>query len=572
MEFQIEKLIIWPNSPAFAPQIVNFELGKVNVITGASRTGKSAIIPIIDYCLASSDCHIPIDTIRDYASWYGVVIRTVSEQLLIARRVPDGNKTSNDFYVNRGELSSVPAVVQTENSTASDVRNLLNSISAVPPMRLHGTDENVPYQSRLGFRDLMAFVFQNQVIVANQNIMFYKTHAHEHRERLRLWFPFIVGAETIEILIARQRLEFIEKRLARLKRETEQAKSVSTAWVANMAGHLRVAEEYGILRHAISDDTEPDQLIEAARELVADIPDYSKTDRSDIDKSNEEVVRFSAEDENLSSEIATTKKRLSDLKRLEAGLTEYGGVVRRRSDRLQVSQWLESVTQDAQECPACGADHHPRASGELAKISAAFRQYESEARAVSEIPESFRREEGLLKIELDKLLERKSGLQRRYDQILENDHVARAEFQRQKNLFLFLGHLKASLETFEQLADGGEFMEEISRLESERAELLRVVDREQIDLRTKSATNRISQKMLKYLQNLDVEVKYKEIAPRFSIQDLSVSVQSSDGNWHFLAEVGSASNWVSFHIALMCSLQEFFFRTSAFLCPKLCYF
>jgi hypothetical protein len=66
--------------------------------------------------------------------------------------------------------------------------------------------------------------------------------------------------------------------------------------------------------------------------------------------------------------------------------------------------------------------------------------------------------------------------------------------------------------------------------------------------------------MLKYLKNLDVEIKYREIAPRFSIRDLSVSVQSSDGNWHFLAEVGSASNWVSFHIALMCSLQEYFLR------------
>ena len=56
------------------------------------------------------------------------------------------------------------------------------------------------FQARMGFRDLMAFVFQTQDIVANQNILFYKTHAHEHRERLRNWFPFILGAENLEIL------------------------------------------------------------------------------------------------------------------------------------------------------------------------------------------------------------------------------------------------------------------------------------------------------------------------------------------------------------------------------------
>jgi hypothetical protein len=54
-----------------------------------------------------------------------------------------------------------------------------------------------------------------------------------------------------------------------------------------------------------------------------------------------------------------------------------------------------------------------------------------------------------------------------------------------------------------------------------------------------------------------VEDKYRKTAPRFSVKDLNVSVQSNDGHWHFLAEVGSASNWVSFHIALMCSMQEY---------------
>lgn len=108
MKFQILKLIIWPKSQGFAPQIVPFELGKVNVITGASRTGKSAIIPIIDYCLASSDCFIPIDTIRDYVSWYGVLIQTEHEQVLISRKVPNGNRVSNEFYLSRGSVVSIP--------------------------------------------------------------------------------------------------------------------------------------------------------------------------------------------------------------------------------------------------------------------------------------------------------------------------------------------------------------------------------------------------------------------------------------------------------------------------------
>jgi hypothetical protein len=101
MKFQLLKLVIWPKGTNFAPRIVEFKPGVLNVITGTSRTGKSAIIPIIDYCLAASDCYIPIDTIRDHASWYGVVFQTSSEDILFARGVPIGNKVSNDFFVLR---------------------------------------------------------------------------------------------------------------------------------------------------------------------------------------------------------------------------------------------------------------------------------------------------------------------------------------------------------------------------------------------------------------------------------------------------------------------------------------
>ena len=49
--FQIEKIVLWSKKIQYAFKTVDFEIEKVNIITGASRTGKSAIIPIIDYCL-----------------------------------------------------------------------------------------------------------------------------------------------------------------------------------------------------------------------------------------------------------------------------------------------------------------------------------------------------------------------------------------------------------------------------------------------------------------------------------------------------------------------------------------
>ena len=65
MYFQVEKIILWSKKVQYSYKTVNFCCDKINVITGASRTGKSAIIPIIDYCLGDGQCQIPVNTIRD---------------------------------------------------------------------------------------------------------------------------------------------------------------------------------------------------------------------------------------------------------------------------------------------------------------------------------------------------------------------------------------------------------------------------------------------------------------------------------------------------------------------------
>jgi len=38
---------------------ITFDLNAVNIITGPSGSGKSAICEIIDYCFGASECHIP---------------------------------------------------------------------------------------------------------------------------------------------------------------------------------------------------------------------------------------------------------------------------------------------------------------------------------------------------------------------------------------------------------------------------------------------------------------------------------------------------------------------------------
>lgn len=557
MQFQLLKLIIWPKIQTFLPQVVPFEPGKLNVITGASRTGKSAIIPIIDYCLGSQECSIPIDTIRDHAVWYGVVVKTTAEEILIAREVPVGNTSSNNFYLMRGSKVVPPITIDQSNEKLDGIKNLLNGLSGVPYVGLNADDDR-GFNARLSFRDLMAFVFQSQDIVANQNILFYKTHAHDHREKLRNWFPFIIGAENMEILAARNKIQEIEKQLGRLRRDFEKAKTVSDSWIENMQGHLRIASEYGLVDQSEIGDTEPENLLEIAKNLLENVPNHSQTTLNDIEGSSKEIMELDALEERLSLNIGQTKKRLADLNELKGGLMDYGNSVRRRQDRLHISQWLLNMQSQAQECPSCGSPDHPKKNDEIIKISTAFKVLESESKKLAEVPTSFAREEEKLRSQLANYLEDKKQLQNRVDLLAARDQRVQQEMQQRKNMFMFLGHLKAHLEFFTKLTDGGEFKKQIEDLEAELKRLTKLADINGVYARINAATSKIAEKILDHLKTLDVEDKYKEVAPRFDIKNLNISVLSNDNHWHYLGEVGSASNWVSFHIALVCALQEFF--------------
>jgi hypothetical protein len=98
MYFQLRKLILWPRIKA-APRVLAFQPGLVNVISGASKTGKSAVIPIIDYCLGADKCAIPVGVIRENCSWFGILVDTIEGQKLLARREPGDQQNTGDMVL-----------------------------------------------------------------------------------------------------------------------------------------------------------------------------------------------------------------------------------------------------------------------------------------------------------------------------------------------------------------------------------------------------------------------------------------------------------------------------------------
>jgi len=82
MSFQILDIVLY----GFNQQrrVLSLRPGQLNIITGASKTGKTALIEIVDYCMGSSECRIPEGVIRRAVEWVGVRLSVRDGHVFVA--------------------------------------------------------------------------------------------------------------------------------------------------------------------------------------------------------------------------------------------------------------------------------------------------------------------------------------------------------------------------------------------------------------------------------------------------------------------------------------------------------
>lgn len=281
MFFQIKKIILWPKNKEFKPREVEFNLGEVNVITGASRTGKSAIIPIIDYCLGSDKCSIPVNTIRNACDWFGVIIQTEKGQMLLSRREPGSQKSTGDMFVLQAPQIEIPEKIESDNDNVSSMKRKLDEFVGLTSLDFD-LEGKSGFNDRPSFRDMAAFNFQPQNIVANADVFFFKADTYEHREKLKTIFPYILNAVTPEILAKQHELALLQKELQRKQREFDTVKDISEKWIAEIYSRISEAKELGLITESIPNEASKEQLVELIRKVVYDAKPEVKVSTSTI--------------------------------------------------------------------------------------------------------------------------------------------------------------------------------------------------------------------------------------------------------------------------------------------------
>ena len=228
MNFYIHKILLWSRHLEGEIREIQFSTESINVISGQSGRGKSAIISIIDYCLASKNSYIPIGLIRESVSWFGILIEIKGNKLLIARKSPLDGKVSNEMFISE-DSSNIPSELES-NCNYRDVINLLNERCLISDLPLAENNERNPANERVSIRDLISFNFQPQHIIANPYALFYKADTFKNREKLKKAFDYGLGIISNDTLEAMRELDILLKELSDLKATKEKDTRALNNW------------------------------------------------------------------------------------------------------------------------------------------------------------------------------------------------------------------------------------------------------------------------------------------------------------------------------------------------------
>lgn len=553
MFLQIREIVLWPRNAEFKPRRLPFELGKVNVISGASRTGKSAVIPIMDYCMGAGTCAIPVNTIRKHCEWFGVVVATAQGDKLLARREPGAQRSTDDmFLLEADRITEIPHRVA-KNINADAVKRLLDELAGLSKLDFSGGDDSTGFDGRPSFRDLAAFMFQPQNVVANPDVLFFKANTYEHREKLRKIFPYVLGAVTPALMAKQFELGRARQELRRKERELKDARDVSARWLADLEAKFGEAQELGLTERP-EQELSRGQMIERLEEVVARTDLTLAVSTSTISDALTELSGLNVEEREVSRELTTLRHRLEEMNRMRVGADQYDAAIRLQRGRLQLSSWLIEHTDDQADCPMCGS-HTDSAKAKLHALSARLREVEAEAGVDNEVPAAFDRELQRVTTEIGQTTERLRSVQIRKRALSGRSDEARQRQFAAQRAERFVGNLEAALDLHRRLGSDSELVEEVARLRELVHQLEGELREQDVESRKRRALAAINTNAGRLLPSLDVESPNDPIS--LEINDLTIKVHGTDRD-DYLSEIGSGSNWLAYHLAVLLALHQYF--------------
>lgn len=529
-------------------RIVPLEEG-VNIITGESKTGKSALVEIIDYCLCSTRCTIPKGVITDFSYLYSLVMVIDDNFYVIARYSWNKGgkmlflKESKNFDYNSLDLSYFA------DKTPLPYKNVQYEIECALGLLVTNMTQDIDKKSKkASLRNMVSYLFQHQNLMASKFALFYRFSDYYKRKDVIDQFPVFAGLIGQEYYSQLIELNTYKTKLKQLQKKKE-ANNKSISYIRNNLSPL-LSDYFALLNKQFDDNISLQEMFK----IASNLPNYDETQLFGESQIAERYNELKIKLEKLRDEEREILIKIKNVENISRAGDDFSKILKDLKQQTSVSQ----IETDEYICPLCGQKYDDIANDD-AELIEATEWLDNELIITEKYTTDFSEDERKLK-------EAKENIEDKIKQLWPQIKNIEKKYLVSKNLQSKaekINYAKAKISLFVEMNNSGIFDsvdKDIEELKNKIEECGAEINKFDIKRKINRAQSFISNNMNELSKNLNFEEEYRPVKLNFGLADESFDLYQLQNNKEKiqLYEMGSGANWVSCHIALFLSLLRYF--------------
>ncbi len=532
---------------------VNFKAG-LNVVTGKSSTGKSALIEIFDYCFGSSENTIPKGVITTSAAIYYVAL-AVNEQDMVIARDPDFSakgffrrvETFNTEEINRDYFNAryfrpLDEFKKHLRDFFLDIDDVDESLAARSNRRFN---QKAPTPS---IRSFSSFMLQHQNLVANKHALFYRFDEKEKRDQAIDHTKIFLGLVDQKFFHLSQEKERLSTEERRLVRQKETNKLTAESYKQKVGPVL--SQLYALMGFE-------DQPISI--DNVLSHPQDAKDQLDDIiisEKINHNSDAITQRYDQL--EMARNQKtaELRKLQRQASSINKHIHEEERFVDNVKQFNSPKHIHISASVCPFCHTEKDSlrqsagklqqaitKVSGNLAQAQPMKAKFESSLIDIQRSIEVVGKELTELNLQI-------TDIEKTEEKLAEQKSLYESIVIQKAKLFALLDTLN--------MADDMELEREIKAVRKELKRITDTLKEYDVQRGLKQASDKVNEYMAEIGNHFEFEASYKPINLHFSFETFDLYHLTPQDEKIYLRSMGSGANWLYCHVTLFLAMHKYF--------------
>jgi hypothetical protein len=558
MDCYIKQIIIF--SKEGEKRFVSLERG-LNIITGDSKTGKSALIEIVDYCLCSKTSNIPRGKISEFAYLFAITLAFPNKFLVIGRKnfFQGGNSKlyvkleTDEDAVNNIDLKYFESLTPILRKEAQEQieRNFNMSVANIA----QSDDVESRDKRKASLREMTSLIFQHQNLIANKHALIYRFDDNYKRQAVIDSFPVFAGWADDEYFSLKRAIESKQKQLRQVELSQQKKEVARKNIEAELKGHFK--NYYSLVGKEFNEDFNLTQLLA----LRGNLPIYTNETFTAPDLLNRyNLLRKEIEEKGTEQKILDRK--IKDLQETE----NYANQFQIGLKSLNLKAENSTPAETTHTCPICGNENE-EITQEMELISNAQRQLSKELEQLSGYKISYQKE-------IDSLKKQQADL-RNEIRILINQkneiEKINQNIEREKNISEQVIYARANLDVRIELLNTEEKIvvnDETDEIRGELEILNQKITEFSIENDYKTAETFLSQNMNKIGNKLDFEEELKPLKFWFDLKEFSFYHTAPGIGRITLNEMGSGANWLTCHLSLFLSFLHYLAKQKKSVVPS----